>query len=177
MQNGKYVIYVSPSVQEHNIGIGNYGSEEAEMNDTADILCEFLKIDGRFIVYRNKPEMNLKQIIADSNAKKVDLHIAIHSNACNGKARGTEVFYNLLSVRGKKLAQYIYNNMEAITPSKDRGIKGTLSLGEVKTKAVAALIEVAFHDNLQDAKWIMANKKAIAKAIYQGIIKYLREGK
>lgn len=172
-----YKIYISPSVQEKNIGYGNYGSEEKEMNIIADFLCTLLRNDGRFIVYRNKPEMNLKQIIADSNAKKVDLHIAIHSNASDGKARGTEVWYNLLSVNGKKLAKCIYDILAILTPTADRGIKGTLSLGEVKVKAVSCLIETIFHDNKDDAQWLLGHRQAVSKAIYQGILKYLEVAK
>ena len=31
-------VYLSPSVQENNIGIGNYGTEEKRMNEIADIV-------------------------------------------------------------------------------------------------------------------------------------------
>jgi N-acetylmuramoyl-L-alanine amidase len=41
------------------------------------------------------------------------------------------------------------------------------------TIAPAALIEIAFHDNLEDAKWIMSNIKIIGTEIAKGILDYL----
>jgi len=165
-------IYVSPSTQEHNIGVGNYGTEETRMNELCDYLIPMLK--KKYIVYRNDRTMTLSQVIQDSNNKNVDLHIAIHSNACNGKARGCEVLYCLLSSKGAKIAKCIYDELEYLTPSKDRGIKPTITLAEVrKTKAPSVIIEVAFHDNANDAKFITTHRQALAKAIYNGIVKYL----
>lgn len=165
-------VYISPSTQENNIGVGNYGTEERRMNQIADKVVPLLQYNG-FTVYRNSPSMSLQQVVADSNRRNVDAHIAIHSNA--GGGRGTEVFYT--SDRGKPLASSLYKYAEPLTPTKDRGIKHTDRLYELnRTKAAAALIEVAFHDNRDDAEFILNNMDAIAEAIARGICDYFNVG-
>ncbi|AEE95801.1 N-acetylmuramoyl-L-alanine amidase family protein [Mahella australiensis] len=172
-----YKVYISPSTQEHNQYV-NGNTEEYWMNKIADVVCNLLVKSG-ITVYRNKPEMELKQVVADSNAKKPDIHFAIHSNA--GGGRGCEVYALLVyddngkikPTEGYKLAQAVYNRVSALTPTSDRGVKQGNHLYEIKnTIAPAALIEVAFHDNPQDAAWITSNIEPIGKAIAQGICDY-----
>ncbi len=163
-------VYLSPSTQENNRGVGCYGTEELRMNQLADVCEQILRRYG-VVVYRNRPEMNLAQVVADSNARKPDIHLAIHSNA--GGGRGCEVFAYAPGGQGEKLAHAVYAEIEVLTPTVDRGIKFSSKLYELtKTNAPAALIEVAFHDNLEDAEWILQNIQAIGLAISSGILKY-----
>lgn len=172
-------VYLSPSTQDKNVGVANYGTEEIRMNQICDFVQKVLKEHG-VIVYRNKPEMTLKEVVKDSNSKKPDIHFAIHSNACNGVSRGCEIFCHKLGGNGEKLAKAVYSEIEPLTPTKDRGIKeGANRFGKDKplyetayTNAPAALIEVAFHDNPKDAEWIINNIEAIATAIAKGILNY-----
>lgn len=168
-------VYVSPSSQDHNIGSRNYGTEEQVMNRIADVVCNLLTYN-RVSWKRNKPEMDLKQIVADSNRCRCDIHVAIHSNSGGGRARGCEVFAWIGDTKtsSMKLAEELYNRVAALTPTTDRGIKdGKRSLGEIKyTKSTSALIEVAFHDNTEDALWILSNIYALGRAITQGICAY-----
>ena len=49
----------------------------------------------------------------------------------------------------------------------------TSSLYEIiRTNAPAVLLEVAFHDNPEDATWIINNEEQIAEAIVTGINNY-----
>lgn len=161
-------IYISPSTQEKNIGAGAYGTEEKQMNLIADTVVQLLQLN-HFEVYRNSPSMTLQQAVADSNSKGVEAHFAIHSNA--GGGRGCEVFYT--SPKGQKLASAVYKYIETLTPTTDRGVRKHEKLYELNhTKAVAALIEVAFHDNPDDAAFIMSNIQAIAEGIVHGICDY-----
>jgi N-acetylmuramoyl-L-alanine amidase len=169
-------IYISPSLQEKNMGVGSYGTEEKRMNQLADVLISLLTQSG-YTTFRNKPEMTLAQAVADSNAKNVDLHIALHSNAFNGLSRGCLVFCHKFGSIGEKYARNIYRYLEPLTPSTDLGVKeGCNYFGTGKplyetayTNAPAILIEVAFHDNLNDANWIINNMVPIATAIVNGI--------
>jgi len=171
-------IYLSPSTQEKNIGKGNYGTEERRMNEVCDITEKELKRHG-IKVYRNKPTMTLREVVKDSNSKKPNIHFAIHSNA-GGGGRGCEIFCHKFGGEGEKLARAVYNKIAPLTPTADRGIKkghnfyGTgKSMYELAyTTAPAALIEIAFHDNAQDAKWIVANIETIGIAIAKGILEY-----
>lgn len=182
-------VYISPSTQENNKGVGNYGTEEYRMHQIADIVYSELKRHG-IVVYKATKSMSLNQIVADSNNKNPDLHLAIHSNANEGKARGCEVFCYRINSKytGYQFAKKIYDRIAAITPTSDRGVKqGYNYYGPGKhmyevayTNASAALVEVAFHDNIEDAKWIISNIKKIgvelAKATLDQLgIKYKEE--
>lgn len=162
-------IYVSPSLQDANIGYGSYGSEESRMTLIGDSLVAKLKNNG-FEVYRNSRDMTLAQAVADSNSKNVDLHIAVHSDA--GGGRGCTAFYK--SANGQRIANAIYENLSPITPdTSDNGVRYRDNLYELNnTKAVATLVEVSFHDNPDDAAWIMSHIDDIATAFAKGACKY-----
>lgn len=172
-------VYISPSTQENNTSVlKEYGTEERVMHLIADEVCSMLKENG-IEVFRGRKEQTLTQMVAESNNLAVDCHVAIHSNAMgadqSGKARGCEVWIYKGSIKGRQLAEAIYRNLEAITPTTDRGIKETTTLYEVReTKAPACIIEVAFHDNIQDAEWILNNIRPIAECITKGICSYLK---
>lgn len=163
-------IYLSPSTQERNIGYGNYGSEKYRMNQVADVVEKILTQHG-VKVYRNRPDWDLKEVVRDSNLRKSDLHFAIHSNA--GGGRGAEIFAYSSQSEGAKAAKIIYDEFEKITNIKGRGIKFNSKFYELNsTNAPAILIEVAFHDNLEDANWIINNIEKIGVALAKGALKY-----
>ena len=72
-------IYLSPSVQQQNVGVGNYGTEEKRCNEIADVVERELKKNSNFIVVRNNPNMSLNEVIADSNKSNSDIHFSIHT--------------------------------------------------------------------------------------------------
>jgi len=180
-------VYLSPSTQEGNIGAAGYGTEEKRMNQVCDVTQKILEAHG-LKTYRNKPEMTLKQLVADSNSKNPDIHLAIHSNAGGssnaGRARGAEIYCYRFGGEGEKLARAIYNRLSPITPSSDRGVKESHShfgLGKplyetAYTSAPAALVEIAFHDNADDSKWIMANISVIGTTLARGVLDYFGIG-
>ncbi len=173
----EYSVYLSPSTQENNIGVDNYGSEEYRMNQITDVLEQILK-SQRYIVYRNDPNDNVRQIVEESNLLNPSIHVAIHSNASNSNARGPEIFTNKKNTPGDRLAQYIYNELISIYPDPElgRGIKYTDVLYEVvNTNSPSVLIEIAFHDNVDDANFIINNIDRIAEAIAKGINKYFNK--
>ncbi|NLB54940.1 MAG: N-acetylmuramoyl-L-alanine amidase, partial [Lentisphaerae bacterium] len=165
-------VYLSPSMQEENIGVGDYGTEEKRMNAVCDVVQNVLQKHG-VTTYRNRTDMTLREIVSDSNSKKPDIHLAIHSNAGGssnaGRARGAEVYCYRFGGEGERLARAVYDRISAITPSSDRGVKESHShfgpgrplYETAKTIAPAALVEIAFHDNLEDAAWIINNTKLI----------------
>ena len=162
-------IYISPSSQEHNAGLSPFKVEEIEMNKIADVLVPLLNKDGRFMVKRNSPAMEVGQMATDSNNFLADIHVALHSNAGGGV--GTEVYAYAPNTNSEKLAQSLYNQISPLSPGKDRGIKFNKGLWEVgdNVKATSALIELGFHDNAQDAFWLATNSRSIAIALYKGI--------
>lgn len=166
-------IYLSPSTQEANRGVGPFDNEEKQMNAIADILIPLFTKDGRFTTKRNSPSMdNVYLIATDSNNFKADIHVAIHSNAGGGV--GTEVFAYGPNTNSEKLAKVLYNQIAPLSHGADRGVKYNPGLCEVgnSVKATSCLIELAFHDNLIDATWIAANHQSIANALYKGVCSY-----
>ena len=173
---GDKVIYLSPSAQEYNIGYGDFGSEEYRMNRIADLVEKMLKNQG-YTVYRNNPNERLSQIVRESNEINPDIHVALHSNASGEgfSAQGPEIFANRPNTPGDRLANQIYNEIMQVypDPTKGRGVLYTSSLYEIiRTNAPAVLLEVAFHDNPEDAQWIIDNESQIAQAIVSGINSY-----
>lgn len=173
-------VYLSPSTQENNKGVGMYGTEEMRMNQIADVVEKILK-QHEITVYRNRPEMTLTQLVSDSNNKKPEIHFAIHSNAGGGgNTRGCEVYCHSFGGNSERLARAIYAKLEPLTPSSDRGVKESHShfgpgkpLYELaKTDAPAALVEVAFHDNKDDTEWIINNIEVIGSALAKGLLTY-----
>ena len=113
-------IYLSPSKQEHNIGYGDYGSEEKRMNQITDVVTRYLD-ETEITYYRNDPSMTIDQIANDSNSKNPDIHFAIHSNA--GGGTGAECWIYDWGRERERFARIIYNRISNITPMEDRGIK------------------------------------------------------
>lgn len=169
-------IYLSPSTQEFNPSVIG-GSEEYYMNLIADAMIPYLEDYG--IQYkRNTPDMTAGSSIRESNLGDYDFHYAIHSNASGegqeGQNKGTVIFYYPLSANGKKAAEILEKNFKKIYPNPDLvKIIPITSLGEVsKTKAPSVLIEVAYHDNVDDANWIKNNIDTIAKTSVASLSEY-----
>jgi N-acetylmuramoyl-L-alanine amidase len=169
-------IFLSPSTQDKNVGVGNYGTEEKRMNQITDIIERILKEHG-IRVYRNSPAMSLQQVVADSNTKKPDFHFAIHSNA--GGGRGCEVYCHKFGGDGEKFARLVYSRLSQLTPTNDRGVMQGYKLYNGQpmyelayTNAPASLIEIAFHDNSEDANWIINHMNDIALSLAKSILEY-----
>lgn len=160
-------IYLSPSTQEYNLYVtGN--SEEYYTNLIADAMVPYLRASGIDFI-RNDPGGTVSDSIAASNAANVDFHIAIHSNAAPpnlaGMLRGPDVYYYRDSNRGRSAAEIVANNLKLIYPLPELVTAvPTTTLAELRrTKAPAVLVEVAYHDNYDDATWIINNIEAIGE--------------
>lgn len=166
-------IYLSPSMQQHNIYATNSTNEMVQCNRIAEYAEEELKRCG-FEVKRAPQGQQMNDSIKESNAWGADLHIPIHTNASNGTCGGTLVMVYSDSESNMKAARPIYNNVQAVTPGKtEYGIKVNKSLAELNsTKAIAVYIECDFHDNKSIAEWIIDNVKTIAIAICKGVCEY-----
>jgi N-acetylmuramoyl-L-alanine amidase len=163
-------IYISPSKQEDNIGYGDYGTEEVRMNQIAEVVCNCLDASN-IIWYRNSPSMTTTQIVEDSNSKNPDFHLALHSNA--GGGRGAEVFIYDWGDDRERLARIVYEKIAELTPTEDRGVKLNASLAELNgTTAPAALIEYGFHDNPEDAAFILDNIQTLGVVTAQAVCEY-----
>ncbi|MDE5583855.1 MAG: N-acetylmuramoyl-L-alanine amidase [Ruminococcus sp.] len=169
-------IFLSPSTQEWN-AYATDGNEELYMNLLADRIEPYLRSSGIAFV-RNDPARNVNGAIQDSNSAYYDVHLALHSNAAPeqfaGRLRGIDIYFAPESRQSEYLANIIANNLKSIYPLPDKvNAVPTSTLGEVlRTKAVAVLCELGYHDNYADEAWLKNNLNAIAQNIVRSLCDY-----
>ena len=169
-------LFLSPSLQEWNYYNGG-GNEEYYMNLIADEMIPYLTASGVTVV-RNDISRDLRYAIAQSNMGNYGLHLALHSNASpdnlSGVLQGSDVYYYQTSVKGRRAAEIIANNLRDIYPYPEKvDVRATTKLAELKqTKAPAVLVEIAYHDNAEDARWIRNNIQAIARNLSISVCEY-----
>ena len=170
-------LFLSPSVQQYNPYINGLGSEEYYMNLIADAMEPYLYASG-ITFTRNNPDDTLSQAIALSNAGNYDFHLALHSNAApanlSGQIQGPDIYYYSTSTEGKRAAEIFQENLKVIYP--DPNLVNTIpntTLRELRlVKAPSNLIELAYHDNLEDAMWIINNINVIARTLVLSLTEY-----
>lgn len=163
--------FLSPSTQQYNLYVNN-GNEEYWMNRIADAMEPYLQASGIEFV-RNDPDGTVVDSINLSNMARYGMHVALHSNASpegmEGLLRGVDVYYrpgdSQNALLSQRFANIVVEEMKKIYPLPQRvNARPTNYLAEVlQTYSPAVLIEVAYHDNLQDAEWIQQNVEAIAE--------------
>lgn len=170
-------IYLSPSTQEFNEYADGLGTEEEWMNRLADAMEPQLTASGiRFT--RNTPDMTAASSIQASNAGSYDLHLALHTNASGsgqaGRNRGILAFYYPGSREGERAAEIFVRNLKTIYPLPDQvAARPTTTLGEVRQPhCPAVLLEIGYHDNFADARWIEGNREAIARQLGRSLTEF-----
>ena len=169
-------IYLSPSLQEFNKYITGK-NEQYYMNQLADAMEPYLRSNGIQFV-RNRATQSLYQVIQQSNSGEFDLHVALHSNAApsgyKGRIRGSEIYYYRYSAKGQRAADIFTTNFKKIYPraSLVKSVQSSELAELAQVKATSVLIEVAYHDNWQDAKWIINNMDSLAQNITESITLY-----
>lgn len=169
-------VYLSPSTQQNNLYVIG-GTEEYYMNLVADAVEPYLEASG-IDFGRNTPDMTAASSIRQGNAGGYDLYLAIHSNASPdriyGQLMGTDVFYYPTSRNGKRFAQIIADNFKEIYPYPELvDIRATTALGEVRQPTMpSVLVEVAYHDNENDANWIVDNIDTMGRALAESVAEY-----
>ena len=174
-------IYLSPSTQEYNEYVNDLGTEEQNMNRLADALVPYL--DRLGIAYnRNTPEMTAGSSIRQANATPpYDLYLALHSNASPeqfaGLLRGPDIYYNPANSESRRAADLIADEFRKIYPEPQLvDVRPTDFLGEVlRPNYPAVLVETAYHDNPDDAAWILNNFDAIARALANAVQEFIGE--
>lgn len=163
-------IYLSPSSQHENPYAYGGTNEAAQCMKIAQACeaalnrCGFEVVTGGGTMYTRVPE---------SNRWGADLHVAIHTNAANGKTTGTRCYAWKTGGDGFRAAQAIFNVLAPITPGVSEGVFEQRGWYEIKnTKAPCAYIECEFHDVPETAKWIVEHTNEIGEAIAQGICNY-----
>ena len=170
-------VFLSPSSQEFNPYL-NGGNEEYYMNLVADRVQSIL-IQNGISIGRNDTSEDFNGAIERSNRDNYNLHVAIHSNASpenlSGKMKGPVIFYYPTSIQSACAANKFAKKFRAIYPDREKvSVVPSNTLSELKrTKAPGVYVEVAYHDNPDDEKWIKNNINKIADAISDAVLDYL----
>lgn len=156
-------------------------SEFAFNND----LAKFIKHSTAFceveIVYRD----SYAALPGKINELQPDFIIALHCNAYNEKASGTETLYHHSSVKSKRLAETMQERVVACLGLPDRGIKprGVEDRGGYllkNTNAPCVIAEPLFIDNDGDLRRAKESMDLLAVAYIETMreyINYLKQGK
>ena len=169
-------LFLSPSLQPFNLYV-NGGNEKQIMGYVADALEPYLQANNISFV-RSNSEGTLGDAIRLSNSQNFKLHLALHSNASPaesyGQNRGVDVYYYPSSIRGKKAAEEFADNLEDIYPLEDKvRTLSTTRLGEVRQpKAPSVFLELGYHDNVDDAEWVIKNIPEIARNLAESLTEY-----
>lgn len=163
-------IYLSPSSQHENPYAYGGTNEAAQCMKIALAASVALKRSG-FEVSVGGGTMYTR--VPESNRWGADLHVAIHTNAANGKTTGTRCYAWKTGGDGFRAAQAIFNVLAPITPGVSEGVFEQRGWYEIKnTKAPCAYVECEFHDVPETAKWIVEHTKEIGDAIAKGICNF-----
>ncbi len=159
---------------------GALGNGMQEKNITLPVtleIGEILKRHGVTVGYTRTTDtfMDLSDRANKANSFGADIFVSIHCNAYkNSTAHGVETYSYPNSTKGAKLAKLIHEQViSSKLYTRDRGTK-TANFAVLRlTKMPAALIEMAFITNLEDAQLLKTKQKEFALAIAKGILSYL----
>ncbi|MCT4688703.1 N-acetylmuramoyl-L-alanine amidase CwlD [Vallitalea sp.] len=127
---------------------------------------------------KKREDMNKRKEIINTSGG--DILVSIHQNSFSQeKYRGAQVFYYASSDDGKKLAQYIQQEIKTFVDNENnRQVKDSNSYFILKqTNIPGVIVECGFLSNYSEAELLMTDiyQDKIAWAIYIGIIKFLEE--
>lgn len=163
-------IYLSPSSQEENRYAVGQTNEAEQCRKIALALAQELERMGFAVKTDVTPGKTMYDRVAQSNAWGADAHIPIHSNAFNGKVAGFRGFGYDTTGEGYQLAGAIMKRLAPVMPGTSDGLSAQPQLYEIRaTHAPCAYLEIGFHDNPQEARFILEHTQEIARAICLGI--------
>lgn len=163
-------VYLSPSDQRRNTYAVGDTTEAIQCGRIAEACKAALERSGVEVMLGQYDTMQNR--VAASNRFKADLHVPIHSNACNGKATGTHLFCYSgdRNSAGYKACQAVLDVLGPVTPGAPDVIRAYPALYEVKHPAATTVyIEVDFHDVPRIAQWIIDNTTLIGETIAKGL--------
>ena len=164
-------IYLSPSSQPENKYAYGNTDEQTQCRKIANA-CEIALKRCGFEVKNGQTGDHISRT-KESNAWGANLHLAIHSNAFNGTARGLRLFYYDESGNSYKACKAIFNELVKISPVNSNNISKNQDWYEMQyTNCSPVYCEIFFHDNVQDAQFIINNITQIGEALAKGVCDY-----
>ena len=173
----KYKIYISPEDRASNVYAssalwnGHTTNEKEQMGRCADYMERGLLRCGSFEV-RNAQYGNMYDRVKESNNWPADMHVAPHTNGFNGKAAGTRV-HCYPSERSRRIGKLIQDRIAPLSPGTPDKLVENANLYELRASHMPAVLpEFGFHDNPEEAQWLVDNMERIAEETVQAICEY-----
>ena len=184
----KIKIYIDQGhnpTSNHNAGAQGNGLYEENLTFTVGkLLEELLEADGRFEVRLSRP--TAYTVLGEDNSSSLDARvqgavdfgadyfISLHTNAFDSDTvQGIEVHVAEEGSASFAFGAELLQGMLASTGLHDRGMKISPDLRVLKNAAMpAALLEMGFITNAEDASMLSQNPDRFAKGIYKGILSY-----
>ena len=171
-----YKVFISPEDRAGNVYAGTAlwngktTNEKEQMGRLADDLEMALKRCGFEVI--NAQYGDMYDRVRDSNAWPADLHVAPHTNGFDGTVAGTRV-HCYPSEKSRLIGRLIQERIAPLSPgTSDRLVEST-NLYELRsTHMPAVLPEFGFHDNPEEAQWLIDNMEAIAEETAQAVCEY-----
>ena len=175
----KIKIAISPEDRSSNIyhknalWNGKQTNEHEQMCRFADALEEHLVRCG-FEVY-NMQFGNMYDRVAYADSMGVSLYIAPHTNGFGRTVKGCRI-HHYPSTKSERFAKLLVDGVKLLYYYEDGPAPKAVSDSELyelrKPAAPAVLPEWAFHDNEDDAKWIIEYIPALAEMTAKMVCKY-----
>lgn len=174
------LVYISPSNQGENVGAGKYGTEKERMEQLATSLLCWFKGNGVNAKIATLTK-SLDDRIAESKKLGATIYLPLHSNGFDGTAQRPFTVYTSGNTNSKNLASTIQTNLHALykktfpnaTMRPIAANTDGYDFKEIRSSLISpaygAYVEVAFHDNLDDANWIIDNMVNIAANIGKSV--------
>lgn len=153
---------------------GRPTNEHDQMCRYADCLQEELERSGFTVL--NMQYGNMYDRVRDANNANVNLYIAPHTNGFDGTVTGCRI-HCYPSDKSRAFGQLLVDGVRAIyyAVSPAPKIVESTTLYELKgPKAPAVLPEWGFHDNRQDAEWIVDNVADLAIMTAKACCQYFK---
>ena len=175
-------IYLSPERRPNPHGTywGYAGVYEHDVCCEIAEYCKEALIRCGFEVKVANPNDNMEKRVAEGVSWGANYYMPIHTNAATAKpiegtAQGPTVLrYGNEGGVSDRACKMVYNQLMAIYPRKTkRGVYAQNAFYEIRmTPMLSVYPELAFHDNGEDAKWLVENKKEIAIALCKGVCQW-----
>lgn len=184
IKNRVIKIYFSPSRQINNKGIKRevYSNERTMMNLLTDKIINKLK-KYEVICYRNNPDLFIKDWLQDGINKNIDCHFAIHTNdTSKHDKKGPEIWvdkntsptYSIAKLMYKNLYEIYHDNKNDTTYRGIKFAKGRMMECNDEYFKFGFLLELGYHDNEDDCKWMQENIDEIAENLKNTLIEYFQ---
>lgn len=194
-ENNQFCVVIDPGHGGRDVGkLGVNDALEKDINlEISALLKEYLiENDVKVIMIRetdmglyketdsNKKMQDLKARLTLIEASNCDMAISIHQNSYHeNEISGAQTFFYSTSQEGKEIAQIIQEKLISdVDPSNHRKAKGNDSYYLLKKASVPlVIVECGFLSNYKEAELLISKEyqEKIAKAICDGIIKYLND--